>query len=206
MQNRNYKILQNKPDYCLIGDLSSNDKFHFYYKYNGKGTHRAGKKRKIIFIIIGMSLIFLTLFFKITIPEFHDNLYDKYFTPYYATNINRSEIQDNRLQKVCQFINYGKYDSAVFILNKYDKKDMSAHFYLGMLYQKKGKYDSAILEYKIVINNNNNLFIEQSHWYIGLCYLKKGDRDNYISHFKILSEKNDGFYKLKSQIILIETK
>lgn len=203
MIHRNYKILHNNHNYCLIGDLSSSDKFHFYYKYKSKSVN-VGKRRRTVFIVIGIALMFLTLFFKITIPEYHDTLYDKYFTPYSESNITRSEIQDNRLQKVQLFIEYKDYDNALNILNKYNNKDMSAHFYLGMLYQRKGNYRRAILEYNKIINNNNNLFVEQSHWYIGLCYIKIDDKDNAVKHLKILANKHDGYYMLISKTLLNE--
>ena len=205
---RNYKILHSDANYCLIGDLSSDDKYHFYYKYKNKDCNNRKRRinKRVVYIIIGFVLIFFTIFFKLFIPEFHDNLYDEYFEPYSETNVTRSETQNNKLIVAFKYIQNQEYDIAYNILSTYDKKDMSTHFYLGQLYQRKGDYNKAILEYNTIINNNDNLFVEQSHWYIGLCYLKNNDIDNYIQHFKILAEKNDGFYKLKSQIILNKTK
>lgn len=140
-------------------------------------------------------VVFLLGFLYIKIPN--DKLYDIYYEKQllnYTRSIN-SDIID---------INDKSYNDAIKILQnliKNDKNSKMAHYYLGLIYQKEKNYNKAIEEYKWLINDNDNIFIEQSQWNIGLCYLKLNKNNEAEKYFEILA-KNDGYYKLKAERII----
>jgi hypothetical protein len=139
-----------------------------------------------------------------------DNIYQKFYTKYETTGISRSSSinSDQTLSIALQKFNNKDYASALNLLQEVISKDQSnavGHFYSGVSLQELGKYKNAIEEYRVVVINKDNLFIEQAEWYIGLCYLQTKEDEKAIVQFKKIAN-NQGFYQSKAQTILRKMK
>jgi hypothetical protein len=134
------------------------------------------------------------------------DLYQKYYTAYQTTGINRSESlsADQTLTMAMQKYNNQEYESALGLLQEVisrDQNNMVGHFYRGVSLQQTGKYQNAIKEYETVIVDKDNLFVEQAEWYAGLCYLQTNENKKAYKQFKKIA-KSQGFYGQRAQAIL----
>lgn len=169
------------------------------------------KTRKIVYAAVAASLIImLSISGILSRQASQDELYQKFYTTYQTTGINRSASMtaDQALLEALQKYNNEDYKSAIILFNEVigrDQNNMVGHFYAGVSLQETGKYNSAIHEYQTVMADKDNLFLEQANWFIGLCYLKTGDDKKAYNQFKKIA-KNEGFYQLKAQAILRKVK
>lgn len=192
----NYNIIHdNLNDMWLVADISDKN-YKFYYKYK-KPTKIIRKKNNAdnIINIIATSTIIILLFLLLksnTIDFTNDKIYDEYYTEYALLNNSRSSNNavDNSL--LTYQINASENPNNII-----------AHFYSGVLYQQEGKHINAIKEYNIVIQDNDNLFVEQAKWYTALCYLKNNDTRKAIEYFNKIEDVN---YKDKIAKILAKIK
>lgn len=212
----NYDIVHdNLNNIWLITDLSDK-KYKFYYRYklphNNLKLKMCNFKLSIeTFINLSIStLLLLLLIISLNSSTKHfadNNVYDKFYTEYPILSINRSETTNaNSLQTALEDINKKEYNTAlknlqIIINDNNTENNIIAHFYTGVILQKKGDYKNSIIEYEKVINDKDNLFIEQSNWYIGLCYLRIHKKYKAIEYFNKIT---DNTYKSKVQEILSE--
>jgi hypothetical protein len=139
-----------------------------------------------------------------------DNIYQKFYTKYETTGISRSSnaIDDKNLSLALQKYNDKDYESALCLLQEVisrDQNNIVGHFYSGVSFQELGKFNNAIKEYEVVVNEKDNLFIEQAEWYIGLCYIQTKEDKKAIKQFKRIAN-NQGFYQEKALAILHKMK
>jgi hypothetical protein len=167
--------------------------------------------RKVIYATVAASLIImLSLSTLLSRQVSQDEIYQKFYTTYPTTGINRtaSMTLDQTLSKALQEIDNKDYTKAINLLQEVisrDQNNIVGHFYSGVSLQEIGKFQNAIQEYQTVISNKDNLFIEQANWYIGLCYLQTNDDKKAYKQFKKIAQ-NEGFYKQKAQAILRKMK
>lgn len=169
------------------------------------------KKNRIIISAIAASLlIILAITSLMPGKSSHNELYQKFYSTYQTSGINRSsELSADKTMAIA-LVNFDnrQYDTSINLLKKVidtDQNNMVGHFYYGMALQETKKYQDAIAQYQTVIKNNNNLFIDQAYWYIGLCYLKTNENKKAYNFFKNIADKN-GFYSSSAQIILQKMK
>jgi tetratricopeptide (TPR) repeat protein len=81
-------------------------------------------------------------------------------------------------------------------------KDANAQFYLGMCYYQLGKYKFAINFFNQNLDNENNIFHQESEFYQALSYLNTNDSDKGIYILNSII-KNKGFYNKRAQEILL---
>ena len=169
------------------------------------------KARKIVFASVAASLILLLgIAGLVSRQSSHDELYQKYYTAYQTTGINRSAslTTDQALSEALQKFDNQDYENALNLLQQVvsrDQNNMVGHFYAGQSLQETGKYQNAIRQYETVKTNKDNLFVEQADWYIGLCYLQTNEDKKAFNQFKEIAKK-EGFYQQKAQAILRKMK
>lgn len=169
------------------------------------------KARKVIISSVAASLILLLGITGIlTRQASQDKLYQKFYTAYQVTGINRSanEAADPTFVKAQQKLEKQDFDAAINLFREVtsrNQNNMVAHFYTGAALQETGKYQNAIDEFNQVILNKDNLFTEQAQWYIGLCFLQTNESKKAYKQFKKLAE-NQGFYQTKALAILRKMK
>ena len=169
------------------------------------------KARKILYAAVAASLvIMLSISGLLSRQSSQDELYQKYYTTYQSTGINRSAslTTDQKLSEALQKFDNQDYETAISLLQEVigrDQNNMVGHFYAGVSHQETGKYQTAIHEYETVMIDKDNLFVEQANWYIGLCYLQTSENKKAYTQFKKIA-KNEGFYQLKAKAIIRKMK
>jgi hypothetical protein len=169
------------------------------------------KARKFVFASVAASLILLLgIAGLLSRQSSQSELYQKFYTTYQTTGINRSasSTTDQTLSDALQKFDNQDYKNALNLLQEVvsrDQNNMVGHFYSGVSLQETGKYQNAIKEYNTVKINKDNLFVEQADWYIGLCYLQTNEDKKAFNQF-IEIAKNNGFYQQKAQAILRKMK
>jgi len=197
----NYQIYDNVNNTWIFSDLS-NKKYQFYFVYKTtKSNSQFPKYWKAFRYII---LFFFFIFIGFFILNTDNSLYDKYYTTYQIKINIRSSVSNlpDSLKIAFEKFDNKKYNDAINILNRMKDKDINAYFYLGSLYQQTGAYEMAIIEYKEILNNSDNIYFIENQWYLGLCYLKINDYKNALEQFNNVS-KFQSYYK-SSAIELVE--
>jgi hypothetical protein len=72
-------------------------------------------------------------------------------------------------------------------------KDMSANLLNGISNYEDKKYREAKQSFGMVIDDNNNLYVDQAEWYLALCYLQTDENDKAMKLFEIIRNEG-GFY------------
>ena len=169
------------------------------------------KARKFVFASVAASLILLLgIAGLLSRQSSQGELYQKFYTTYQTTGINRSasSTTDQKLTAALQKFDNQDYNNALNLFQEVvsrDQNNMVGHFYSGVALQETGKYQNAIKEYNTVKINKDNLFVEQADWYIGLCYLQTNEDKKAFNQFSEIA-KNSGFYQQKAQAILRKMK
>jgi len=88
-------------------------------------------------------------------------------------------------------------------ISKAGENSIASRLYTGYCYKMLGQFDAAEKEFKYIINNNNNLFIDQAEWSLASVYLESGNINDAKSIYKDIANKN-GSYKKKARKILEE--
>ncbi|MCG8411416.1 MAG: hypothetical protein MI739_09035 [Bacteroidales bacterium] len=140
----------------------------------------------------------------------YNKVFEKYYTPYKATDIFRSgNTQTDKI--LLNAINYYvKHDFAKALILfeeviKVKENDIAVNFYLGISYIEQEKYTKASISFNSVIINNDNLFIEQAKWYLSLCYLKTKQKNNATNLLnELVSEKSSYASQAKEMLEQIE--
>ena len=86
-----------------------------------------------------------------------------------------------------------------------NKMNITVNFYSGISNMELETFNKAVNHFGVIINHNDNLFIEQSNWYLGLCYLRLNKKAEAISIFKKISNSKST-YKEKAINILSKVK
>lgn len=202
--------------------LADSDLLHFtaelenvYEEYAGQSSPRpflAGlSKKKLAAIgsaaamLVVAVLIYLTNFKPLDKQE----LYATYFEPYEATIYRSSaENMDNVLREAMQHYENKNYARALIGFEKVlttDSLNVPTNFYSGISYMEIEKYSKANHSFKVVIDQNNSLFMEQAEWYLGFCYLMTDKTDKAKEQFQSIA-KSDSFYKKKAAKVLRQIK
>jgi tetratricopeptide (TPR) repeat protein len=107
---------------------------------------------------------------------------------------------DKNIKTALLHYNNSEFKKAIAIL-KDNQKDIISKFYLGLSYIETKKYNKAIICFQDVLDDNSNLFLEQSKWYKGLCYLKLDKKKDAKDVFQEII-KNDDLFKNQASKIL----
>jgi len=122
---------------------------------------------------------------------------------------NRLNYSDNYLvhkiiQRAMKLFNSKQYVNCVEELNllyEFNKGDANAQFYLGMCYYLTGKYTLAQTYFQKNLDNDNNIFHQESDFYSALCLLNTKQTDKAIEQLQsIVTGK--GFYSQRAQEVL----
>jgi len=103
----------------------------------------------------------------------NNTLFEMYYTGENAHNLTRSagNTNDEAMTKYRE----GDYNSALVLFNEILDKDPSniyIRYYSGLASIEANQNEKAIGEFKYIIDQKNNLFVENAQWYLALSYLK----------------------------------
>jgi tetratricopeptide (TPR) repeat protein len=110
----------------------------------------------------------------------NDRLFAQYYRPLSSDMSYRSESNGNDLMALglseYEDKNYLKAISYLSSYIKSDSNNYSAYLFLGISYIEVDSLQKAIDNFKIIIDNNNNPFIDYATWYLALTYIKTGNK------------------------------
>jgi len=121
--------------------------------------------------------------------------------PYLAHKIIQNAMWLFSVKKIANCI------EELTLLYNFNNYDANAQFYLGLANYQLGKYTFAINFFKQNIENENNIFHQESEFYLANCYIKGSERDKGIILLNTIIE-NKGFYceRAKETLLNLNTK
>jgi len=130
---------------------------------------------------------------------------------------NNSEIVKTRLSKSNPYLAHKIIQNAILLfsvkkiancieeltlLYNFNNSDANAQFYLGMGNYQLGKYTFAINFFKKNLENENNIFHQESEFYLALCYISGSEKEEGIVLLNLIIE-NKGFYSERAKETLL---
>ena len=108
----------------------------------------------------------------------NDQIFEKHYEPYEVTMIYRDAASDYQalLSKAMDKYDARDYKTAITLFEQVlqkDPGDMASTLYSGISYLETKQYPQAEKKFGIVINQNDNMFIEQAEWYLGYCLVSR---------------------------------
>jgi tetratricopeptide (TPR) repeat protein len=180
-------------------------KKHTSEKHNP--VYRIYSKHKALFSGIAATLLALIIFGGILIFSekkiSNENLFNNYYSSDDAVIISRSSANSgNELVIKDALLAYQEknYQKTIQLLSDFNQNSL-ANYYLGLAYLETGETENAIGIFKQLIENNDNLFVEQSEWYLGLCYLKTNQMDKAKDVFENIAN-SENIFKTKALEVL----
>lgn len=141
-------------------------------------------------------------YYQMNAPPSNVEVFEQYYEPYNATISFRSgnEELNSLLTKAYQFYQKEEYSKALSLFNRIldKKKDMAALLYSGISLMEIEKYREAEQSFEVVVEDQDNLFVEQAKWYMAMCYIKA----NKITEAEMLLEelaRSSQFYHKRSK-------
>ena len=112
------------------------------------------------------------------------------------------------IQQAMKLFNSKHYINCIEELNmlyEFNKDDANAQFYLGMCYYLTGKYSLAQTYFNKNLDNQNNIFHQESDYYFALCLLNSHQKSKAIDQLQSIVN-NKGFYSGRAKEIIEKQK
>lgn len=124
--------------------------------------------------------------------------------------INRSEsyLAHKIIQRAMKLFNAKHYTNCIEELNmlyEFNKGDANAQFYLGMCYYLTGKYSTALVFFQKNLDNENNIFHQESDFYQAMCLLQTKQSDKGLAQLQSIVNAK-GFYSERAQEVISKQK
>ncbi|MES2132092.1 MAG: tetratricopeptide repeat protein [Bacteroidota bacterium] len=119
-------------------------------------------------------------------------------------NYSDSYIAHKIIQRAMKLFNLKHYVNCIEELNllyEFNKNDANAQFYLGMCYFLTGKYALAQLYFQKNLDNDNNIFHQESEFYQAMCFLNTKQTDKATQQLQSIVNSK-GFYSKRAQEVL----
>ena len=138
--------------------------------------------RKVYYSATALVVAVLMFTLYITNRDFtSDKLIEKFYEPEHASLTLRGEIDgENMLLNAMDFYNNKQYGEAIALfetLLEEKEKKMGLNLYSGISHMEIQEYEEANEQFKHIIDNKPNPFVESATWYLGMCYVMTNDRD-----------------------------
>lgn len=138
--------------------------------------------------MLAASVTFLILLggaFRLMKPVKYTNktLFEMYYAGENAHSLTRSAGNSN--DEAMTKYREGDFNDALILFNEILDKDpgnIYIRYYSGLASIETNQNEKAVNEFKYIINQKNNLFVENAQWYLALSYLK----NNQINESKSL--------------------
>jgi len=152
--------------------------------------------------LVALIAVAATLYLQTSRNISNDSLFNEFYT---VDNIvDQTRGDQNIVEAVIKFQQKDYASASVLfksILDK-DNSNIAVWFYYGISNIETKNYDNSIKAFKVIINQNDNLYIEHAEWYLGLCYLKNNHKDKAIDQFVVVATNPDNFHRQEAKNIL----
>lgn len=150
-----------------------------------------------IFLLVGASFLF-----NMTNTLTNTEIYDQYYATENSILTVRSNeaIDFNPINEGMKYFDQQNYENA---LNSFElaSDNVVAKLYSGFSYMELKQYDQAIVAFKEIINQKDNLFIDQAEWNLGLCYIITNNTDQAKEVLTQITNSNT-IYNIRAQQLL----
>jgi TolA-binding protein len=124
--------------------------------------------------------------------------------------INRSEgyLAHKIIQRAMKLFSAKHYTNCIeelSMLYEFNKGDANAQFYLGMCYYLTGKYSTAQVFFQKNLDNENNIFHQESDFYQAMCFLQTKQSDKALAQLQSIVNAK-GFYSARAQEVISRQK
>jgi tetratricopeptide (TPR) repeat protein len=123
-----------------------------------------------------------------------EDLFNEYFNvaPTASESVTRSSgsATAEAYMLAVDYYNKGNYKGAINHFLKYtstNQENPEVFMMLGNSYANMEEYSEAGINYKKVVDHNDNLYIEDANWLLGLCYLRTGEIDKARTQMELIS-------------------
>ncbi len=122
------------------------------------------------------------------------------------TNLGRSNayLAHRIIQKAMRLFSSKNISNCIeelTLLYNFNNDDANAQFYLGMCYYQTGKYSYAQNFFQKNLDNENNIFHQESEFYQALCLLNTKQTDEAVKQLQTIVS-NKGFYSARAREVL----
>ncbi len=149
----------------------------------------------VIVFLIGVAGVFNSGYLSV------NKTYDKFFeSPSWSAERSVS-VDLTMLQEAQSAFMAEDYQRVVEMKEMATGNNPVFQFYAGASSQKMDKFKDAIVDYSLVINHGDNLFIEEAEWYRSLCYMKLGNSLQAKQELLAVVNRN-GYFKQDAKTVL----
>lgn len=123
-------------------------------------------------------------------------------------NHSESFLAHKIIQRAMKLFNTRQYTNCIEeleMLYEFNKNDANAQFYLGMCYYLTGKYTTAQLFFQKNLDNENNIFHQESDFYQAMCLLQTKQTDKALTQLQAIVNAR-GFYSERAQEVIVRQK
>lgn len=134
------------------------------------------------------------------------NVYTEYFIDEGSLLTTRSNAETSNaiVKSGIKLYNNGKYQQAISLFDS-NPENVIARLYSGFSYMNLKEFDMAENQFKYILDQGDNIFIDQAEWNLGLSYLADEKTEQASTIFaKIASE--DGAYSQQATNIIMKLK
>lgn len=152
--------------------------------------------------LVALVAVAATLYLQMPRHITNDSLFSQYYNSENVVDQTRGD--QNIVEAVIKFQQKDFAAASVLfksILDK-DNSNIAVWFYYGISNIETKNYDNSIKAFTVIINQNDNLYIEHAEWYLGLCYLKNNQKDKAIDQFVVVASNPDNFHRQEAKDIL----
>ena len=134
------------------------------------------------------------------------NIYTEYFIDEGSLLTTRSNAEtSNALVKSgIRLYNNEMYQQAISLFDS-NPENVIARLYSGFSYMNLKQFDMAENQFKYILNQGDNIFIDQAEWNLGLSYLADNKTDQASTIFAKIASEN-GAYSTQATNIIKELK
>ena len=132
----------------------------------------------------------------------NNTLFEMYYSGENAHNLTRSAGNSN--DEAMTKYREGDFNSALVLFNEILDKDPSniyIRYYSGLASIEASQNEKAISEFKYIIDQKNNLFVENAQWYLALSYLKNNQVKDAKNLLVQINNSSNPHSKEASQIL-----
>jgi tetratricopeptide (TPR) repeat protein len=157
--------------------------------------------------MVAASITFLILLggaFHLMKPVKYTNntLFEMYYSGENAHNLTRSAGNNN--DEAMTKYKEGDYNGALVLFNEIldkDAENIYIRYYTGLASIETNQNERAIKEFKYIIDQKNNLFVENAQWYLALSYLKNNQVKEAKTLLVRINDSSNPHNKEASQIL-----
>jgi tetratricopeptide (TPR) repeat protein len=150
-----------------------------------------------IFLLVGASFLF-----NMNDSMTNEEIFGQYYTTENAILTVRSNTaaEYSPVNDGLKYFDQQNYEKALYAF-ELAPENVVAKLYAGFTYMELKQYDQAIIKFKDIIDQKDNLFIDQAEWNLGLCYIITNNTDQAKEILAQITNSNT-IYNIRAQQLL----